>query len=48
MPAQNARVDERLHQRRNVLHGTFVNLLDLSPAIQQDIITHLDPSSTFC
>lgn len=30
------------------IHGTFVNFLDLSPAIQQDIITRLDPCSTFC
>ena len=30
------------------IHGTFVNFLDLSPAIQQDIITRLDPGSTFC
>ena len=31
------------------IHGTFVNFLDLSPAIQQDIITRLDPkSTTFC
>ena len=28
------------------IHGTFVNFLDLSPAIQQDIITRLDPRST--
>ena len=28
------------------IHGTFVNFLDLSPAIQQDIITRLDPEST--
>ena len=28
------------------IHGTFVNFLDLSPAIQQDIITRLDPQST--
>lgn len=28
------------------IHGTFVNFLDLSPAIQQDIITRLDPHST--
>ncbi len=28
------------------IHGTFVNFLDLSPAIQQDIITRLDPAST--
>ena len=27
------------------IHGTFVNFLDLSPAIQQDIITRLDPES---
>ncbi|MDL2206079.1 hypothetical protein LJC33_04080 [Eubacteriales bacterium OttesenSCG-928-N13] len=27
------------------IHGTFVNFLDLSPAIQQDIIRRLDPSS---
>ncbi len=27
------------------IHGTFVNFLDLSPAIQQDIITRLDPAS---
>ena len=27
------------------IHGTFVNFLDLSPAIQQDIITRLDPDS---
>ncbi len=30
------------------IHGTFVNFLDLSPAIQKDIITRLDPNSTFC
>lgn len=31
------------------IHGTFVNFLDLSPAIQQDIIARLDPASTaFC
>ena len=28
------------------IHGTFVNFLDLSPAIQQDIITRLDMEST--
>lgn len=28
------------------IHGTFVNFLDLSPAIQEDIITRLDPEST--
>lgn len=28
------------------IHGTFVNFLDLSPAIQQDIITRLAPAST--
>jgi formate C-acetyltransferase len=28
------------------IHGTFVNFLDLSPAIQQDIIKRLDPSSS--
>ncbi|MGN0802546.1 MAG: pyruvate formate lyase family protein [Candidatus Faecivicinus sp.] len=28
------------------IHGTFVNFLDLSPAIQQDIITRLDSNST--
>ena len=28
------------------IHGTFVNFLDLSPAIQQDIIKRLDPDST--
>lgn len=28
------------------IHGTFVNFLDLSPAIQQDIIKRLDPGST--
>ncbi len=28
------------------IHGTFVNFLDLSPEIQQDIITRLDPRST--
>ena len=28
------------------IHGTFVNFLDLSPAIQQDIIKRLDPHST--
>lgn len=28
------------------IHCTFVNFLDLSPAIQQDIITRLDPGST--
>lgn len=30
------------------IHGTFVNFLDLSPAIQQDIIKRLDPKSTAC
>ena len=28
------------------IHGTFVNFLDLSPAIQEDIIRRLDPNST--
>lgn len=28
------------------IHGTFVNFLDLSPAIQEDIIARLDPEST--
>jgi formate C-acetyltransferase len=28
------------------IHGTFVNFLDLSPAIQNDIIKRLDPMST--
>jgi len=28
------------------IHGTFVNFLDLSPAIQNDIITRLDPASS--
>jgi formate C-acetyltransferase len=28
------------------IHGTFVNFLDLSPAIQEDIIRRLDPEST--
>lgn len=28
------------------IHGTFVNFLDLSPAIQNDIILRLDPEST--
>ena len=28
------------------IHGTFVNFLDLSPAIQRDIITRLDAPST--
>ncbi len=27
------------------IHGTFVNFLDLSPAVQQDIIARLDPKS---
>ena len=30
------------------IHGTFVNFLDLSPAIQEDIILRLDPCSTAC
>lgn len=30
------------------IHGTFVNFLDLSPAIQEDIILRLDPNSTCC
>ena len=30
------------------IHGTFVNFLDLSPAIQQDIIKRLDLKSTTC
>ena len=28
------------------IHGTFVNFLDLSPSIQQDIIARLDLKST--
>lgn len=28
------------------IHGTFVNFLDLSPSIQEDIILRLDPAST--
>ncbi|MDR0473176.1 MAG: pyruvate formate lyase family protein [Treponema sp.] len=28
------------------IHGTFVNFLDLSPAIQEDIICRLDPASS--
>ena len=28
------------------IHGTFVNFLDLSPEIQEDIIARLDPAST--
>ena len=28
------------------IHGTFVNFLDLSPEIQEDIIKRLDPEST--
>jgi formate C-acetyltransferase len=28
------------------IHGTFVNFLDLSPAIQEDILARLDPPST--
>lgn len=27
------------------IHGTFVNFLDLSPDIQEDIIVRLDPAS---
>lgn len=30
------------------IHGTFVNFLDLSPEIQQDIIERLDLKSTLC
>ena len=30
------------------IHGTFVNFLDLSPDIQQDIISRLDLNSTIC
>lgn len=30
------------------IHGTFVNFLDLSPAIQEDIILRLAPRSTCC
>ena len=30
------------------IHGTFVNFLDLSPALQQDIIRRLDLKSTAC
>jgi len=30
------------------IHGTFVNFLDLSPEIQQDIIARLDLKSTTC
>lgn len=30
------------------IHGTFVNFLDLSPEIQQDIIRRLDLGSTTC
>jgi formate C-acetyltransferase len=29
------------------IHGTFVNFLDLSPAIQQDIIERLDEACDF-
>ncbi|MBU9725432.1 pyruvate formate lyase family protein [Lachnospiraceae bacterium ASD4241] len=29
------------------IHGTFVNFLDLSPAIQEDIIKRLDPGSAY-
>ena len=28
------------------IHGTFVNFLDLSPDVQEDIIRRLDPAST--
>src|SRR4030042_5576340 len=28
-----------------LIHGTFVNFLDLSPAIQEDIITRLEPEA---
>ncbi len=28
------------------IHGTFVNFLDLSPAIQEDIILRLEPKAT--
>ena len=28
------------------IHGTFVNFLDLSPAIQEDIIASLDADET--
>lgn len=28
------------------IHGTFVNFLDLSPAIQEDIIARLEPRAT--
>jgi formate C-acetyltransferase len=28
------------------IHGTFVNFLDLSPAIQEDIIARLEPGAT--
>ena len=28
------------------IHGTFVNFLDLSPQVQEDIIKRLDPAST--
>ena len=30
------------------IHGTFVNFLDLSPDVQEDIIKRLDLSSTTC
>ncbi len=30
------------------IHGTFVNFLDLSPEIQEDIILRLSPGSTAC
>ena len=30
------------------IHGTFVNFLDLSPEIQEDIIKRLDLQSTTC
>ncbi|MGF7145166.1 pyruvate-formate lyase [Anaerotaenia torta] len=30
------------------IHGTFVNFLDLSPEIQEDIIKRLDLQSTIC
>jgi len=30
------------------IHGTFVNFLNLSPEIQEDIIKKLDLQSTIC
>ena len=49
MPPEGIERTKEICSQRGLLswriHGTFVNFLDLSPAIQEDIITRLDMES---